>query len=79
MMRVSLIISTYNSEECSGPATKQVINEFSENYPVPIQHIWHVDNGFQKTKILNCAIVAATGESTSAMKSGKRINYQGRD
>lgn len=86
MMRVSLIISTYNSEEWlkkaltgirhqtyldfeliiaddgSGPATKQVIDEFSENYPVPIQHIWHEDNGFQKTKILNSAIVAATGE-----------------
>lgn len=85
-MKVSLIISTYNSEEWlkktltgiryqtyldfeliiaddgSGPATKQVIDEFSQNSPIPIKHIWHEDRGFQKTKILNSAINAATGE-----------------
>lgn len=85
-MKVSLIVTTYNSEEWlektligikyqtfrdfeliiaddgSGPVTKSLIDSYVENFPIPIIHVWHEDNGFQKTRILNKAILAASGD-----------------
>lgn len=37
--------------------TKELINSFRKKYPFPITHVWHEDSGFQKSKILNKAIV----------------------
>jgi glycosyltransferase involved in cell wall biosynthesis len=80
-MQLSVIITTYNSEEwlakvlegyCnqtennfevviaddgSTEKTKLIINTFREKFQYPIQHIWQEDNGFQKCKILNKAIL----------------------
>lgn len=80
---ISVIISTYNSEEWlrkvlegykyqtydhyevivaddgSGPSTKALIESFQKDYPVPLRHIWHEDDGYQRQKILNVAIVEA--------------------
>jgi glycosyltransferase involved in cell wall biosynthesis len=80
-MQLSVIITTYNSEEwlakvlegyCnqtennfevviaddgSTEKTKLIIDTFREKFQYPIQHIWQEDNGFQKCKILNKAIL----------------------
>lgn len=80
-MQLSIIITTYNSEEwlakvlegyCnqtennfevviaddgSTEKTKLVIDSFRHKFQFPIQHIWQEDNGFQKCKILNKAIL----------------------
>ena len=48
------------ADDGSGPETKAVIDSFKENYPVPIIHVWQEDDGFQKSRILNKAILACT-------------------
>lgn len=40
--------------------TKNKIEELRKLISIPIIHVWHEDNGFQKTKILNKAILAST-------------------
>ncbi len=44
------------ADDGSGPETKSLLDKFSEDFPVPIIHIWQEDDGFQKTRILNKAI-----------------------
>jgi len=51
------------ADDGSGPDTKAVIEKVKSELPsLDIQHIWHEDNGFQKTVILNKALLASRGE-----------------
>jgi len=50
------------ADDGSGDETREVIKEFQTTSHLDIKHIWHVDNGFQKCRILNKAIEAADGE-----------------
>lgn len=50
------------ADDGSGPATKELIKSFSVNAPFKIKHVWHEDDGFQKSKILNKAILACSSE-----------------
>ena len=50
------------ADDGSGEETRAVIENFRNEYPVSVKHVWHEDNGFQKCRILNKAIVAAEGE-----------------
>ncbi|NGX84180.1 glycosyltransferase [Aequorivita sp. KMM 9714] len=50
------------ADDGSGEETKRMIDSFKENSPLKITHVWQEDHGFQKTKILNKAIVASKGE-----------------
>ncbi len=50
------------ADDGSGEDTKSLIDEMSSHVSYPIQHIWHEDNGFQKTIILNKATVASKGD-----------------
>lgn len=85
-MKVSVIITTYNSEEWlkkvllgysvqteqdfeiviaddgSTEATKNVVAKFQSKFRFPIIHIWQPDEGFQKCKILNKAILKTNSE-----------------
>lgn len=80
---ISVVISTYNSEEWlrkvlegykyqtynnfevivaddgSRETTKALIDSFKEDYPVPIMHLWHEDEGYRRQRILNIAITEA--------------------
>ncbi len=82
-MKLSVIITTYNSEEWlrkvfigystqtdsdfeivvaddgSTPKTRELIESFSPKFKYPIIHVWHEDDGFQKPRILNKAILAS--------------------
>jgi len=83
---ISIIVSTYNSEEWlqkvllgfhfqtfknfelviaddgSGPKTKSLLEEIQKKVAYSIVHVWQEDAGFQKSKILNKAIVACSSE-----------------
>jgi glycosyltransferase involved in cell wall biosynthesis len=50
------------ADDGSGPETAEVIKEFQLRNRLNIIHVWQEDNGFQKTKILNKAIVASKGD-----------------
>ncbi|WP_431158706.1 glycosyltransferase family 2 protein [Winogradskyella poriferorum] len=47
------------ADDGSRQETKELIERFKENSPVPIIHVWHEDNKNQKPKIMNKAIAKA--------------------
>ena len=49
------------ADDGSNNETKSLIEQMKQDVDYPIQHVWHEDNGFQKTIILNKATVAAKG------------------
>jgi len=85
-MKLSVVITTYNSEEWlekvlngysvqsendfevviaddgSTEKTKAVIDSFQNSFKFPIIHVWQEDNGFQKCKILNKAILKTNSD-----------------
>jgi glycosyltransferase involved in cell wall biosynthesis len=48
------------ADDGSGKETNELIAFYKKLFPIPLIHVWHEDNGFQKTKILNKAIKRAT-------------------
>lgn len=50
------------ADDGSKPETKQLIATFQKDFPIPLLHIWHEDNGNQKPAIMNKAIAKASGE-----------------
>lgn len=47
------------ADDGSDERTKNVIDDFSSKTELKVIHVWQEDDGFQKTKILNKAIVAS--------------------
>ncbi|RPD98224.1 glycosyltransferase [Aureibaculum marinum] len=45
------------ADDGSRASTKELIENFKKIAKYPIKHVWHEDNGFQKSQILNKAIV----------------------
>lgn len=50
------------ADDGSGSETRELIEKFKEKLEIPIVHVWHEDNGFQKSKILNKAIAACRAD-----------------
>ena len=50
------------ADDGSGPKTKTLIDAFSSEYKLDINHVWQEDDGFQKSRILNKAVVACKSE-----------------
>lgn len=50
------------ADDGSNEKTKFVIDAFALQSGLQITHVWHKDEGFQKTKILNKAITASKGD-----------------
>ncbi len=50
------------ADDGSDDRTREEIENFRQDTGFPIQHVWHADEGFQKSRILNRATVAATGD-----------------
>lgn len=48
------------ADDGSKEDTRLLIESFKDK--LPIKHVWHEDNGFQKSQILNKAIVASTAD-----------------
>lgn len=47
------------ADDGSSDKTKHLIDRLRNEIQIPIKHVWQEDDGFQKTKILNKAILAA--------------------
>jgi glycosyltransferase involved in cell wall biosynthesis len=47
------------ADDGSKDDTRQLIESFQGQFKYPIVHVWHEDNGFQKTIIMNKAILAS--------------------
>ena len=50
------------ADDGSTNETKELINTFKSDFPCPLYHIWHEDEGFRLTKIRNLAIESAQNE-----------------
>ncbi|MEM7562857.1 MAG: glycosyltransferase family 2 protein [Pseudomonadota bacterium] len=50
------------ADDGSGDETREVIERLQKQIEIPIRHLWQEDDGFQKCKILNKAIVESQGE-----------------
>lgn len=45
------------ADDGSSVETKKCVDAFAKTVTQPVKHVWHKDEGFQKTKILNKAIL----------------------
>lgn len=50
------------ADDGSKDETREMIEALAADYPVPLRHVWHPDNGFQKCEILNRASEAARAD-----------------
>lgn len=50
------------ADDGSTESTRELIARYSGEFPKKIKHIWQPDDGFQKSRILNKAIMAAESE-----------------
>lgn len=50
------------ADDGSGPKTKELIDLFISTTDLKINHVWQEDQGFQKSRILNKAIVACKSD-----------------
>lgn len=50
------------ADDGSSPETTRLIERLRHEAPVEIRHVWQPDEGFQKCRILNKAVVAANGD-----------------
>ncbi|NAS32781.1 glycosyltransferase [Flavobacteriaceae bacterium R38] len=50
------------ADDGSGPKTKILIQELEQKVTYPIIHVWQEDDGFQKSRILNKAILECNGD-----------------
>jgi glycosyltransferase involved in cell wall biosynthesis len=50
------------ADDGSGDATKELIDSFKQDFPVPLIHVWHEDKGFRLAEIRNKAISSVTSD-----------------
>lgn len=50
------------ADDGSGVETRDVIETIQAQIDIPVKHLWQQDDGFQKCRILNKAIVASEGD-----------------
>lgn len=50
------------ADDGSRPATRELLDRLRPQLQMPLVHVWQEDNGFQKSQILNKAIVAAQSD-----------------
>lgn len=50
------------ADDGSGPATRAVVERMTTIVGVPLRHVWQEDDGFRKSRILNRAILASSGD-----------------
>lgn len=50
------------ADDGSGPATRDVVRRHQQAGGIAIQHVWQEDDGFQKCRILNKAILASRAD-----------------
>ena len=58
------------ADDGSRPSTKELIDKYAADYPVPLRHLWHEDQGYRRQEILNIAIMEAANEFIIMTESG---------
>ncbi len=58
VMPCEIVIADDGSKE----ETKAIVDDFRKQCPVPVIHCWQEDSGFRKTRIMNVAIAASSGD-----------------
>ncbi|MBC8052879.1 MAG: glycosyltransferase family 2 protein [Sphingobacteriaceae bacterium] len=49
------------ADDGSRQETASLIEKYKAIFPIPLKHVWHTDDGFRKTIIMNKAIHSASG------------------
>lgn len=49
-------------DDGSTDETRQMIEEIKKEFPIPIIHLWHEDDGFRKAKMRNKCLAKANGD-----------------
>jgi len=47
------------ADDGSRDTTRALVERFAADYPVPLRHVWHADDGYRRQEILNAAILQA--------------------
>ena len=47
------------ADDGSRDTTRALVERFAADYPVPLRHVWHADDGYRRQEILNAAILEA--------------------
>lgn len=47
------------ADDGSRDSTRALVERFAADYPVPLRHVWHEDDGYRRQEILNAAILQA--------------------
>ena len=47
------------ADDGSRGTTRAIVERFAADYPVPLRHVWHEDDGYRRQEILNVAILEA--------------------
>ena len=50
------------ADDGSGPKTKELLDKLRTQINIPLVHVWQEDRGFQKSQILNKAILASNSD-----------------
>jgi len=50
------------ADDGSAAPTRKIVEDFKKNENLPIKHLWHEDDGFRRTVILNKALAQAIGD-----------------
>lgn len=50
------------ADDGSRPETRELIKKYKREFPIPLKHVWHPDEGFQLSAIRNKAILTAEFE-----------------
>jgi glycosyltransferase involved in cell wall biosynthesis len=50
------------ADDGSGPGTRALIESWEARLGCPLRHVWHPDDGFRKTIILNAGLARARGD-----------------
>jgi len=50
------------ADDGSTDSTRQLVEKFQADFPVPVKHVWQPDEGFQLAKIRNKGIAASSGD-----------------
>ncbi len=50
------------ADDGSGPAISRLLSRYNGRFAHPIRHVWHEDDGFRKTVIVNRAVTETAGD-----------------
>ncbi len=54
--QTDLHFKIYIADDGSGNETRELITKLGRDFPVPVEHVWHEDEGFRKATIHNAVI-----------------------